>query len=164
MSSLPLSHYSIDRVTSVRDGDPHTERGAYKPTGFWLSVDGEDDWREWCERNDFLPRVPVLRHRVTLKPDARVLHIDSAGGLLDFSSRFRSQGHRYDGILWPTVALQYDGVIVAPYQWSLRMADETHWYYGWDCASGVIWKARAIASVEVVGEVEFKSRSDAEAA
>ena len=29
-----------------------------------------------------------------------------------------------------------------------RLDMETRWYYGWDCASGCVWDASAVQSVE----------------
>ena len=47
-----LLHYSskpITAVYSVSQG-PGLEHHRYdKPRGLWLSVEGEDDWRSWCE-------------------------------------------------------------------------------------------------------------------
>ncbi len=40
---------------------------------------------------------------------------------------------------WDKVKDKYQGIIIAPYQWECRLALETCWYYGWDCASGCIW-------------------------
>lgn len=52
----------------------------------------------------------------------------------------------HDHINWPMVADRYQGIVIAPYLWSRRM-DGGLWYYGWDCASGCIWDAAAVASV-----------------
>ena len=41
---------------------------------------------------------------------------------------------------------EYDGIIIAPYQYSCRlMNSSTAWYYGWDCASGCIWNLGCIS-------------------
>ena len=55
---------------------------------------------------------------------------------------------------WAPTAAQYAGVIIAPYQWERRLdGDASDWYYGWDCASGCIWNADAIASIAVLSPV-----------
>jgi hypothetical protein len=59
---------------------------------------------------------------------------------------------RMSYIDWPRVAERFDGVIIAPYQWKHRL--ELMWYYGWDCASGCIWNARAVSCFEVAETVE----------
>lgn len=58
-------------------------------------------------------------------------------------------------INWPAVAIEYQGVIVAPYSWERRNS----WYYPWDCASGCIWDAAAIESITV--DQEWKGLQDA---
>ena len=55
-----------------------------------------------------------------------------------------------DQIDWAEVASKYDGIIISPYQWSLRLDMEMMWYYGWDCASGCIWNISAIKELKEV--------------
>lgn len=31
---------------------------------------------------------------------------------------------------WPQVAQHYDGIIIAPYCWEMRLDREAGWYYG----------------------------------
>ena len=47
-----------------------------------------------------------------------------------------------EGINWVEVSEMYDGVEISPYQWKRRLAINFMWYYGWDCASGVIWRPK----------------------
>ena len=53
-------------------------------------------------------------------------------------------------IRWQDVALDYQGILIAPYQWSLRLDKDFRWYYMWDCASGCIWDLSAIASLTLL--------------
>lgn len=171
---MRLSHYHDYPVyfdhSRVYDRPPHC-RGFGKPDGFWVSVDGEDDWAEWCLREEFWIDGLACRHEVVLVPEAQVLHIDSAEGIDAFHDRYAYEdelsqhmrhwpvtrrdaprfsrdnfAYRQWQIDWAKVATEYDGLIIAPYQWSRRMGGPM-WYYGFDCASGVIWDTRAIASV-----------------
>ena len=48
----------------------------------------------------------------------------------------------------------YQGIIIAPYLWTRRHHESTGWYYSWDCASGVIWDARAIAELKPLAATE----------
>lgn len=157
--NLALSHYSIAKVEAVHDADERRPRGAYKPAGFWVSVDGEYDWPTWCGENDFLPKEPLLRHRVTLAESANVLCLSDPDAVLALGKKYGIPSQFWRGHIvldWAAFAADYDGLIIAPYQWSSRLDDAAHWYYGWDCASGVIWKARAIASVECLGVADFR--------
>lgn len=157
-----LSHYSAKKLGAITDGDPRRRGGAYKPRGLWVSADGADDWPAWC-RSEGLD-AGALRYRINLAGDAKVLRIESVAALDAFDDRYGCSsypGSRTGSIDWPAVAETYDGIIIAPYQWERRLSDKAGWYYGWDCASGVIWKARAIASVEFLGETGFDKTAEA---
>lgn len=156
---LTLMHYPRSRpfvFDPDHDYGDRRERGD-KPTGFWVSVKGETDWREWCLDNDFSSDSLNFPHEVKLKESARILHIDSEDALrrLDDDLPIHPDMARYDGsyisrvwVDWHDVIAEYDGIIIAPYIWECRM--DIDWYYGWDCASGVIWNIDVIESVEPV--------------
>lgn len=158
---LSLSHFSPERYLRhiySREQKVTDYRSCYdKPKGFWVSVDGEYDWEHWCGSENF--GIGEHRHRVHLASNHKVLHLTTSWDVLDF--RHEYQGLKRWGtnnqwtdiyIRWEDVARDYQGIIIAPYQWSLRM--EENWYYGWDCASGCIWDATAIACVEPVLALE----------
>jgi hypothetical protein len=149
-TGLALSHFTSKPLGEIRtieqklDGD---YRSCFeKPRGLWVSVDGEDDWASWCASNDF--GLGNARYRVLLADSPRLLILDSGSALDDFTQRYGRMIERYQDtyIDWPAVAADYHGIIIAPYHWSRRMS--LNWYYGWDCASGCIWNADAVARVE----------------
>lgn len=149
-----LSHYSYAEGIAPESRD-QDENPYSKPRGFWVSVDGEDDWPSWCASEEFRDTGAQHHHRVTLADGARVLVVDSVSALDDFTERYGVPDHRFsvrpskgDGIDWVAVAEDWQGIIIAPYQWECRLT--LSWYYTWDCASGCIWDADAIASVEPV--------------
>ncbi len=149
LHDLTLSHF-----TSRPGLTPHDvaqTKAGYKPAGLWVSVDGPDDWPAWCEREEFRDLTRQHEHRVTLASDARVLHLATVDDLRAFTRRFPDE---YFGLLgfidWAAVAAEYQGIVIAPYQWLARF--ELGFYYGWDCASGCIWDPAAIASVELIRE------------
>jgi len=123
-----------------------------KPKGLWVSVDGELDWVEWCTAEDFGDPTKQYRYRVILKDYANILVIDTMSKLLEFTDEFRSkQKHNfYDEsswyLSWKNVAMQYDGIVISPYQRDARFSNNTTWYHGWDCASGCIWNPRKVIS------------------
>lgn len=154
-----LIHYSPRPVLEVRDADLTKLPGVGKPPGFWVSVD--DAWKRFCE-TDFkeILRDCRVAHEVTLQPDANVLRIGSAEQLHAFTAQYKKDDKtirrtfsRFDMIDWAPVMAQYDGIIIAPYLWSCRM--NVSWYYGWDVASGVFWRARAIKSIRVIPHDEI---------
>lgn len=127
-----------------------------KPVGFWVSVSGEDDWPSWCRGEEFGLNCLQFAQQVTLAAAANVLWISSGDDIDAFHEKWsieteferRYGTHGSWPIDWHKVALRYDGLIIAPYQYSRRFSPD--WYYGWDCASGCIWNLAAIASVESV--------------
>ncbi len=155
---LQLRHYSQDpdfAFDRTLDYSGKLKRWD-KPSGFWVSVLGEDDWKTWCQAEDFRTGSLDNEHTVTLAPEARILLIDTLEGLHRFTRLYdctpaadtRRYGWRGDRIAWDHLVNFYDGIIIAPYQWPARLANETAWYYGWDCASGCIWNLEAIRTVE----------------
>jgi hypothetical protein len=152
--NLHLSHFTDEPLHAVRSVEQKFEREDYrscfdKPKGLWVSVDGSDDWASWCESESF--GLGKLRYSVVLVNDPRVLILDGESALYNFTDNYGKDvpqhwsRERY--IDWSMVARDYRGIIIAPYIWSCRMGDYTRWYYGWDCASGCIWSADAVASV-----------------
>lgn len=132
------------------------EEGSMKPCGLWVSIeDFEDDtnWYNWCVSERF--RIGALRHRyrVTLDNTARILYLRTADDIKQFGLLYAANDPSDFGryiqrkesppyiymISWTKVKKYYDGIIIAPYNWSCRNASETTWYYPWDCASGCIW-------------------------
>lgn len=154
---MTLMHYTSEPL----EFDPSRTYQQYapntfgKPVGFWVSVLGEDDWATFVTGNMNSDRLTHAQ-RVTLSTEANVLRINSAYELdvfakhnaveTDYERRYPRLLNRWP-IDWRAVAEKYDGIIIAPYQWSRRMSCD--WYYGWDCASGCIWNLGAIASVEL---------------
>jgi hypothetical protein len=113
-----------------------------KPHGFWVSVEGEDDWKEWCEKENFRTEGLLVSYDVILKENAKILHLKTTYEIIEFTKIYnRSTRPCFDTyeINWVKLKDLYQGIIIAPYQWDCRLALETSWYYTWDCASGCIW-------------------------
>lgn len=143
-----------------------TEGPVGKPLGTWFSVPGGNpSWDEWCIGEGFLTESLSYKH--TFEVDlAKVLHIHTFEQIVEFHERYKQAwdlGFRTErfNIRWRDVAYDHHGIIIAPYFWSCRLGrwdsdgrDVTHeisnWYYGWDCASGVIWEPGAVRHIETV--------------
>lgn len=148
---MKLLHYSAKTLGPLRDRTSELEPG-HKPRGLWFSIEGKDDWKSWCEREEFaLDRLAVTTE-IILSPKANILHLRTAGQILKFTlSNAHNQTSPYYNdftINWPKLGAIYDGIIIAPYCWSLRLDRRTRWYNGWDCASGCIWNPKAIESTK----------------
>ena len=131
-------------------GEGHTGMG--KPHGFWFSVKGEMDWEDWCRSARF--RLDGLRYeyRIKLNPAYPILLIDTVEKMEWFHRCFAdkpltaSSSNRFTMIDWVPVCWAWAGIIIAPYVWSRQM--DLFWYYGWDCASGVVWNEDAVRGYE----------------
>lgn len=132
-----------------------------KPWGFWLSIEdyeNDQNWKTWCEGEEFRLCGLKYRYAVKLKPSAKILFISTTDELEAFSLKYKGndiEDYRqftkiFDDppyiyhIKWEDIYALYDGIIIAPYNWGCRMGQSTSWYYGWDCASGCIWNIDAM--------------------
>jgi hypothetical protein len=146
-SSAPFDLAKWRRPTQLPD--PTT-----KPNGLWLSVG--DEWMGWCRDEEYGLTHYIHEHDVTLTDGANVLKLTSTGDLDGFSRDYgRRLSSSYPSVYidWTRVAADYEGIVIAPYQWERRYTPHTHWYYGWDVASGCIWDRAAIAEVTSMAEV-----------
>lgn len=145
-----LVHYSDAPVLCTTSVDQSSARMSIgKPCGLWVSVEGNGDgWRDWCISERFgLDRLTHV-HDVELSPGADLLYLRGPASIDAFTKEFREPSETfYGGINWQRVADRWQGIVIAPYVWSRRLHDGSFWYYSWDCASGCIWDATAIASI-----------------
>lgn len=142
-----------------------------KPRGaFWVSdEDAHTTWSGYC--ND-LYQVTNMRlghyiYDIVVHETDRVLYIDDMLSYARFENTYAvaaadkfhdiRYGTEENYIDWGRVDLDYDAVIISPFRgyWHLPC---THWYYGWDCASGPILHPRVIKSLELVDEQDLPSR------
>jgi len=173
--SKELYHYSRSREIILEDSyydkwrEYHKQTGdSFKPYGFWLSVEdeGSHNWKDWCIAESFKLENLQYKFLVDIQPDANILHLSTEKELIDFSvtyalndpEEFRIFSKNFLGepyvyrINWARLRELYDGIIISPYQWNLRMNQTTTWYYPWDCASGCIWNIKVIKGLNLVEE------------
>jgi len=144
-----LSHYSEKPLGELYDCEQEPALPNGKPNGLWVSVADAYGWAAWCKENNW--RLLALEHRyeIVLHDDANVLWLRSENLLHSFTREFsREKHHELDRVDWQLVAQRFDGILIAPYIWQSRL--RLLWYYGWDCASGCLWRARAVARVTPV--------------
>jgi len=141
----------LRRILSV--AQTHAEERSCKPLGLWVScADFENNWKDWCESENFRLDDLVYENEIILSPDARILTLSGPAGLDAFTAQYGETayllGFSETIIAWERVAEDYQGIIIAPYVYERRM--ELNWYYGWDCASGCIWDSGAVDAVKSV--------------
>jgi hypothetical protein len=139
-------HYS-DIVIDFDPNRVYKYRGPGKPGGLWFTDTTENNWSWWCKNEEF--HLGSIEHQIVFKPEIRLLTLQSEQEVKDFSEKYdvKSTSLRLKSfdIDWDNVTEKYDAIYITPYFWSLR--HELLWYYGWDCASGVIWNLDMVQSV-----------------
>lgn len=146
---MRLSHWSRHSTLTPHSVDQSPEGRGDKPRGLWVSVDGEDDWPSWCHHEGFAEDRLVHRFRITLADDATILTLSDPEALRSFTKEYDLSKPEmpFWTMDWARLAKEYQGIIIAPYQWYARDFFKMTWYYTWDVASGCIWDSSAISSV-----------------
>lgn len=157
---MRLIHYSKNPITKLKH-KPYLQSELSwqaKPNGLWISVEGEKlghTWKEWCEQEDFCIESLAHSYELILKENSNILHIKTPLELLEFTKKYPFLREQWNDPIgreicdayeldWTKVKEDYQGIIIAPYQWDCRCACETVWYYGWDIPSGCIWDINCI--------------------
>lgn len=157
MNKETLIHYSNKPLLEVWSVPPAMQKAHFKPRGLWVSVEGDDDWKSWCLSEDYECQSLSNPHEIHLAKTANILRLSCSDQLRGFTKRyglrFRSGSVIID-IDWPEVTSHYDGIIIAPYVWECRLDTTNTWYYSWDCASGCIWNASAVAKIVPLSQEE----------
>ena len=152
-----LLHYGarplrFDAARTYRHPEAHS-----KPSGLWVSVEGEYCWRTWCEGERWNLQGLKYVSEVTLAPEANIVQLDSLQKLDEFHARYSNDGGY---IRCDRVQAAHGGVLISPYRWERRL--NFLWYYGWDCASGVIWDLGAVEAVSPSRETGIEQEATKE--
>ncbi len=145
-------HYSANLVVTAHS-TPQS-RGiefSLKPSGLWVSVGNA--WQKWCQCEEFNLEGLTHSQEVVLSPEANILYLTSEKELNEFTAEYKGVDPNWDfvrGIIWERASTDYQGIIINPYQREKQFHSDMLWYYGWDCASGCIWDAKAIESIKQI--------------
>ncbi len=124
-----------------------------KPVGLWLSDESDYGWHRWCEDEEFRRENLEYETKFIVEDDTHFLVIDTVEKLLKFTDKYKLP-FGIDTINssmfldWLRVRNEYTGILITPYQYSLRLHTSTAWYYGWDCASACVWDLSILKEVE----------------
>jgi hypothetical protein len=143
MFNRRLFHYSTKPLKSIYSV-PQANIVGDKPRGLWISCAGEDDWQSWCTTGGFRLYTLAVVTEVLLTSNNNILFLETFEDIITFTAEYRTNHHGTYYMNWEKVEEEYDGVIISPYQWGLRLNDQVRWYYTWDCACGCIWKKEAV--------------------
>jgi hypothetical protein len=116
-----LIHYSekpLGQLWSVT-GQLVPEFQYQKPAGLWVSVEGEDDWKQWCEGAEFEVARLQVKNVIELKPDADILWLRTELQLDEFTSWY----YGWDcasGCIWDVDAIERVTLATAtPLDWAV---------------------------------------------
>lgn len=118
-----------------------------KPRGLWLSDEKDFGWKQWCDEQQWNLSSLVHRTDFVVLDNSQWLVLDNAQKILEFTREFKIPDEKFAvlrSIDWARVQKEYAGILISPYQWSLRFHAETFWYYGWDCASACVWNLKTV--------------------
>ena len=153
---LHMSRKPITKLTKRKYGMNMT---GVKPKGLWYGIDGS--WANWCVGNEW----GGGRYFYELSFDTnRILHINNLKqfnafeeeyacdsmldrmlkdfGITPPKSMFMARAFGPTAIDWERLKKKYAGLEINP--WFYEKHLESMWYYGWDCASGVIWDVSVV--------------------
>lgn len=147
MGKVILSHFGR-RPLEFNAGRKYHPVNNFKPLGLWLSDEKDHGWAAWCRGEDW--NLDGLKHESKFICDtSRWAVLDSAFKIVEFTEKYHLVKYGfYSEIDWRRVEKKFAGILISPYQWSLRMDDRVHWYYGWDCASGCVWDLTTVERIE----------------
>jgi hypothetical protein len=150
---MRLVHYSATPELAPRS--VREQPTDHKPKGLWVSDDAaEITWRKWCATENHEPGRLKHRFAVQLAADIHILILRSADDIDIFGARYglacSDRPDRKSDVDWARVARTLQGIIITPYVWQRRRADQSYWYRAWDCACGCIWDADAIKSATLL--------------
>ena len=146
-----LTHHTNEPLQELRRIHQTPSESCWdKPIGLWVSDEQDYGWLKWCVAEEFNEKGYQHHYTIDLHHEANVLWLRDTTDMRAFTKDFGypdNSHYRNEPIIpWEKVQDSYDGVLITPYHWELRMEDQFNWYYGWDCASGCIWNPEAIQS------------------
>lgn len=146
-----LNHYSTSKIVEIISKVQCPVMKPYdRPTGFWVSVVGPNDWKS-KHPGDLLHQN---LYEVKLASEHNLLFMSTREQLSEFTKEYGLKliGEARIAIDWPKVAADYRGVIIAPFFAEYDDYDDLFWYGAWECASGCIWDINAISGISLVRE------------
>jgi hypothetical protein len=146
MIDLKLVHYSKEPLTPLyyhEQKEQHPNGMYQKPQGLWISDDDDYGWKEWCDDENYEIGISRCKYvtDIIIKSGANILFLGDIDKLIQFTKDYQITPW---SINWIKVAKKYQGIIVTPYLYELRLDARTSWYYTWDCSSGCIWDTSSI--------------------
>lgn len=106
--------------------------------------------KERKERQDLnLQRAKLAIEQQKMAAYQNMMNTQAQNNMLQnaYSQQGLQGAYQAEGNYGTFIGARYDGIVITPYVWSMRLDRSAFWYYGWDCASGCIWNASAVAEL-----------------
>lgn len=140
-------HYGSDKFNKEKFEAIKNRPELVKPTGgLWGSrIDSTRSWKRWCEENEFELQRLTQSFKFRLKPEAKVLIIDSQSKLKGLPEVKNILGRSAWKLLnFEELAKEYDAIEVL-----LSSDGKLYWdLYGWDCDSIIVMNPEAIEIIK----------------
>lgn len=154
---MKFIHYTHEEFEiEPRDYDQSKLHWQSKPRGLWFSVEGPEDWKWWCEAENFCIENLKISYELKIKEKSKILWIETEKDIFEMTNKYPMRTRSYDifsdtyQLNWKKVKEEYQGIVIPKYFWECRLALESCWYYGWDCASGCIWDVDCIEEFKLI--------------
>lgn len=131
-----------------------------KPTGLWYAIGSS--WIDWCIGEEF-GGIGTYIYEIELNPNSNILFLDNKEDVFAISKKYKRKDEYFkhsclEYVNWAEIMNDYDGIEINPYLNELRLAFDLIWYYGWDVASGCIWKANAKKKITLLAEYKERKK------
>jgi hypothetical protein len=124
-----------------RYGNPRQPRGP-KPKGFWYAFG--DAWLEYVKYNDEYRAGSYAAYYLADVGGCKLLKMSKYKELVEFTQEFTYDDDNPYYINWNKVKKKYDGIEINPHVSQAAKDEATQWYYGWDVASGCVWRPKKL--------------------
>jgi hypothetical protein len=124
----------------------NSQESGPKPLGLWYGIG--TSWIDWVKEE--MPQWDYNNVFEILIDESKILKITDFNELMEFTNEYLDNNEILSNyyINWNEVSKKYSGIEISPYIWEGRM--KFLWYYGWDVASGCIWKKDAIIGINMI--------------
>lgn len=155
LSPKKMYTFSGDPQLAVNDMSAPKAGHKFKPSGVWYSPGMHESWLDWCVNEGGYKFLKRFLYELELDY-TNILRLRTPTELFRFTDTYgipdRDGWEFMHKVDWRNIWEKYDGLEIVPYQWACRLEPRTHWYYGWDCSSGCVWRTAAVKSITLVGE------------
>jgi hypothetical protein len=145
-----LSKVEIVEIKSAEQPVVEAMGATVRPRGLWYGCGS--DWLSFAD-GAFEKYEDGVSYLYKIEPSESVLRISNEDDFKTFYWHFSEPvkvGSQNNPIDWQAVASEYSGIEICPYLWSMRQ--EYDWYYGWDVASGCIWRPDGVKSIDLIAK------------